>query len=90
MSVIAVTIAYAINPALSHDKFYMLSVIMIVFWGCTFINCLGMKAASRLSNFSAVVGTLVPMLFIIVLGFVWIMLGKPINISFNEKSFFLI
>ena len=88
MSVIAVTIAYAINPALSHDKFYMLSVIMIVFWGCTFINCLGMKAASRLSNFSAVVGTLVPMLFIIVLGVVWIMLGKPINISFNEKSFF--
>ncbi|MCX7120982.1 MAG: amino acid permease [Gammaproteobacteria bacterium] len=88
MSVIAVTIAYAINPALSHDKFYMLSVIMVVFWGCTFINCLGMTAASRLSNFSAIVGTLVPMLFIIVLGIVWVMMGKPINIVFSEKSFF--
>ena len=88
MSVIAVTIAYAINPALSHDKFYMLSVIMIVFWVCTFINCLGMQAASRLSNFSAIVGTLIPMLFIIVLGVIWMLQGKPINITFNEKSFF--
>lgn len=88
MSVIAVTIAYAINPALSHDKFYMLTVIMIVFWVCTLVNCLGMKAASSLSNFSAIVGTLIPMFFIIVLGIVWMLMGKPINISFNVKSFF--
>lgn len=88
MSVIAVSIAYAINPALSHDKFYMLSVIMIVFWGCTFINCMGMSVSSWLSNFSAIVGTLVPMLFIIVLGIAWLVMGRPINISFHVNSFF--
>lgn len=88
MSVIAVTIAYAINPELAHSKWYMLSVIMLVFWGCTFINCLGMRASSWLSNFSAVVGTLIPMFLIITLGVIWIALGKPINVVFSVKTFF--
>lgn len=88
MSVIAVTIAYVIDPALSHNKIYMVSVIMIVFWGCTFINCLGMKAASSLSNLSAIVGTLVPMLIIIVLGIIWMAEGKPIHVVFSSHTFF--
>lgn len=88
MSVIAVTIAYVINPELAHSKLYMLSVIMIVFWGCTLINCLGMRASSWLSNFSAVVGTLVPMFLIIILATIWILMGKPIQVSFTTAAFF--
>ena len=88
MSVIAVTIAYTINPALAHSKLYMLSVIMIVFWGCTLINCLGMQASSWLSNFSAIVGTLVPMFLVITLGVIWVVLGKPIQVTFSAKTFF--
>lgn len=88
MSVIAVTIAYVINPQLTHNKIYMLSVIMLVFWGCTVVNCLGMRASSWLSNFSAIVGTLIPMLLIIILSVIWIALGRPINIDFSLKSFF--
>ena len=88
MSLIAVTIAYAINPALSHDKWYMLSVIMVVFWGCTYVNCLGMNAASWLSNVAAIMGTLVPMFFVIALGVVWVMKGNPMHIHFTEKTFF--
>ena len=40
MSLVAVTIAYIFNPALAHNKIYMLAVIMIAFWGATCINCL--------------------------------------------------
>ncbi len=88
MSLIAVTIAYTINPALVHSKIYMLSVMMIVFWLCTWINCLGMRAASWLSDISAIIGTVVPMLFIIILGAVWLFEGHPIQIDFSAKSFF--
>src|SRR3990167_2598606 len=88
MSLIAVTIAYVFDPSLENSKTYMLCVIMAVFWGATWINCMGMKAASWLSNLSAIIGTLVPMFFIIALGIMWIWLDKPINMDFSVKSFF--
>src|SRR3990167_347046 len=88
MSFIAVSIAYMINPALSHDKFYMLSIVMIIFWGCTWINCMGMRIASWVSNFSAIVGTIIPMLLIVLLGAMWIISGKHIDIIFSTKTFF--
>ncbi|OGT43395.1 MAG: transporter [Gammaproteobacteria bacterium RIFCSPHIGHO2_12_FULL_40_19] len=88
MSLIAVAIAYTINPALEHSKIYMLSVIMIVFWGCTLVNCLGMRVASWVSNFSAVVGTIIPMLLVVVLGVVWICMEKPIQTPLTTQTFF--
>ncbi len=88
MSLIAVTIAYAINPALQSNKIYMLSVMMTVFWICTWINCLGMRAASWLSDISAIVGTILPMLLVIVLGAIWVFQGHPSQIEFSAKSFF--
>lgn len=88
MSLIAVTIAYTFNPALEHNKFYMLSVMLVVFWGATWINCKGMRAAAWLSDFSAIIGTLVPMFFIVILGIIWICMGKPIQMDFSAKAFF--
>jgi len=88
MSFIAVSIAYMINPALSHDKLYMLCVVMIVFWGCTWINCMGMQIASWVSNFSAVVGTIIPMLLIVLLGAIWMVEGKSIHVIFSARTFF--
>src|SRR3989338_4559588 len=88
MSLVAVTIAYIFNPALAHNKIYMLSVIMIAFWGATWVNCLGMRAASWLSDLSAIAGTLLPMRFIVALGVAWVVMGKPLQITFSAKTFF--
>ena len=38
MSFIAATIAYCINPDLVNNKYYMLSVITVFFWGSTIVN----------------------------------------------------
>lgn len=88
MSLIAVTVAYTFDPALQNNKLYMLAVMMSAFWICTWINCLGMRAASWLSDVSAIVGTLIPMLFIIILGAIWMIKGNPIQIDFHATSFF--
>src|SRR3990167_4177002 len=88
MSLIAVTIAYVFDPSLENDKWYMLSVMVIVFWGATWVNCLGMRAASWLSDLSAIAGTLLPMLFIVALGVAWVVMGKPLQITFSAKTFF--
>lgn len=88
MSLIAATLAYVINPHLVNSKAYMLTVVLIVFWGATWLNCLGMRVSSWLSNFSAIVGTLVPMVFIIVLAVIWTLSHKLMQISFSARTFF--
>lgn len=88
MSFIAATLAYCIDPNLANNKTYMLIVITIFFWGSTAINFYGLQTSSRLSTLSAVFGTLVPMVFIIILGCVWAGIGKPIEINFSWKNFF--
>jgi putative glutamate/gamma-aminobutyrate antiporter len=87
-SFIAATLAYLIHPELANSNLYMLSAILIMFWGATFINCLGIKAASWVSILSALLGTLVPMVFIILLGSWWIGSGKPTPIHFSLQNFF--
>jgi len=88
MALIAGVIAYLFDPALAENKYYMCGATLILFWGATGINCLGMKASSWLSTTGAILGTLLPMLFIGLLGMVWFFQGKPMQIQFSWKEFF--
>lgn len=83
MALVAATIAYVINPNLIHSKAYMLQVIMILFWGATIVNCLGMRASGILSAVGAIIGTLAPIGFIIILAAVWLFKGNPTAIHFT-------
>ncbi len=80
-------LAYLINPQLAENKIYMLSVILIFFWGATIINCFGMRISSWVSTIGALIGTLLPMFFITILGIIWIKQGNPMEISFSAHSF---
>lgn len=88
LAFIAGIVSYLINPALVNNKIYMFCVVLSAFWLMTSINCLGLKAANWTSTIGAIVGTLVPMLFIAALGIVWIYLGKPSQIYFSPREFF--
>jgi len=81
-------LAYLFDPHLAENKLYMLSVILIIFWSATLLNCFGMRLSSLISTVGALVGTLIPMLFIIVLGFVWIKQGHILQIEFTKSAFF--
>src|ERR1700735_4485620 len=43
LSFVAVTLAFLISPTLSENKFFVLAVILIGFWGMTLLNYLGIK-----------------------------------------------
>lgn len=81
LSFVAGTIGYLISPTLANNKYFLISVILCSFWGTTFVNWLGMKSSARFSTFCTLAGLILPMSLIISLGFVWIMLGKPLSIS---------
>ncbi len=87
LAFIAGTLAYLINPHLGDNKIYTLSIIMVLFWGATILNCLGIKVSSWMSILGATLGTLLPMLFIICLGIYWIMSGNPIQLTISKHAF---
>ena len=75
MAFIAATIAYLFNPELANNKYYLLISSIGLFWLFTVLNCYGMRVSSLISTLGALVGTLFPMLSIIILGFFWLWSG---------------
>jgi amino acid transporter len=87
LAFMAGALAYLIDPALADNKIYMFSVILVIFWGATLLNCFGMRLSSWISTVGALIGTLIPMFFIIILGIIWIHDGNPLQITFTKQAF---
>lgn len=83
LSFIAGTIAYLINPELAQNKYYLISVILIIFWTLTFIGLSGLKTSAAFAGICAILGMIVPMGFIILLAFIWLIKGNPLAIDLN-------
>src|SRR5262245_26531282 len=79
MSFIAMTLAYAINPALGSNPLYSLVVMLAVLWGATLFNFQGPDISSRFSSFGSIAGTLVPAVLLIVLGAAYVAGGNPVQ-----------
>lgn len=88
LSFIAGTFAYLINPALAENTWFLLSVILTVFWSITLINLKGLHTSTTINNICGLIGTVLPLLFLVGLGLVWLATGKPIQISFDTESLF--
>lgn len=86
LSFVAATIAYVFNPSWAENKAFVLSVILISFWGMTLANYLGIKTSSWFSAIGVIVGTIVPGAIIILLGIFWMGLGRPMHIDFTLKA----
>lgn len=88
LTFMAGALAYLIDPQLAENKIYILSTILIIFWGATLVNCFGMRLSSWVSTVGALIGTLIPMFFIIILGIIWTKQGNPLQIEFTRTAFF--
>lgn len=88
LTFIAGTLAYLINPTLANNKLFMLATILCIFWGATLLNFFSLRVSSVLSTFGALLGTLLPMLIIILLGCAWIIKGNPLQVTVTAQQFF--
>ncbi len=88
LSFIAGTFAYIIDPALAENKIYIVTVILVLFWVVTLVNFRGMETYGWISSFCVVVGTLLPSLLIVGMGFFWIGEGNSSQTSLAPSSFF--
>lgn len=71
-------IAYVMAPLLGQNAndlvsnpWYMMSMSLVMFWSATAINLFGIKTSSTVSTLGAVIGTLLPMIVIILIALIW-------------------
>lgn len=86
LSFIAATIAYSVDPALMNNQLYITIFILLLFWGVTLLNLKGMRVSGWISSLGMIFGTLLPGLFIIILGAIWFFTDRPSQIEFSWKS----
>lgn len=88
LTFLAGTLAYIIDPQLATNVWYILIVIFITYWLLTLITLCGMRASGSLSTITAIIGVLLPLAFVIVLGGIWFLYGKPISMEISARAFF--
>lgn len=88
LSFMAATLAYTFNPLLAENTTYIMSLILIMFWGVTLVNLMGMKVSGWISTLGALVGTILPGALIIFLGFLWYLEGNPSQTPLTWKALF--
>jgi len=76
-------IAYMINPDLAKNSTYLVSVILVVFWSLTFINLFGVKESARFAAICTFIGLILPLAFILLIGYDWVTAGKQMQIHVN-------
>lgn len=88
LSFVMGTFAYLIDPQLGHNRVYLLTAILIIWWLVIALSCLGLSVSNGLSCVGALVGTLIPILFVIGLAFFWIKNSHALAIHFSPDALF--
>lgn len=71
------TMISLVYPDLANNRWFILISCTALFWLITFIHSFGLRASSWISLVSTMLGTLFPMLVIIVCAVYWLLSGKP-------------
>lgn len=83
LSFIIATLAYLIAPHLAHNRYFLVTMIIVTFSALSWLNCHGIKTSALFATVCAISGVLLPMALIVVLGLVWWFSGKPLQIHFS-------
>lgn len=74
------------NAGLEHNTYFILAIMLLVFWGTTGLNFFGLQISGILSSFGVIIGTLIPGCLIIILGLLWVFMGKSSEIPLTIDS----
>jgi putative glutamate/gamma-aminobutyrate antiporter len=74
------------DQALSGNNMFVLAIVLAVYWLATFIAFRGVEAFAKVSKWGGVIGTIIPAVILIVLGFAYLWGGgKPqIELSWDK------
>lgn len=87
LSFIGVAAAYLLFPQWANNKIFLISFIVILFWGVTLFSFRGMKVAGWMNTAGTLIGTYIPLVIILLLGIYWIVSGKKSQVDLSLHSF---
>lgn len=80
LSFAAAALAYAFgDPSLASNGLYTGILILVVFWGATFVAMRGVSTTAKIAGFGMIAGTAVPAAALVVLMFIWLGDGQTSN-----------
>ena len=87
LSFVAASLAYVFYPGLEQNRLFLVLIILISFWGATFVNLRGIQTSARFGVFCTLTGLLIPMIFIIGLGLIGLTMDRALQIDLHWRSF---
>ncbi len=78
-------IAYMIDPELASKPFFLVPVSLVVFWVATLLNFRGLHWSGILTTIGLYVGTLFPLLLIIIMAIYWLASGHTSHTALEPK-----
>ena len=86
LTFVGATLLTLIDPSLANNPWMMLALVLVTFWGCTWLNMRGVELSSKISSLGVILGTFIPTAIIVVLGLSWVAGGRPLSISVSTQS----
>jgi amino acid transporter len=83
LAFIAAALAYVLVPGWANNRAWLFIVMMVVFWGTTVGNFLGVKASARISSWGTVIGSVIPGIVLIGLGIGWVLSGHTLAVPYH-------
>ncbi|MGS0679792.1 putative glutamine/gamma-aminobutyrate antiporter GadC [Shewanella sp. 125m-7] len=74
------------DQSLSENKFFVLGIVLAIYWLATFVALRGTEAFSKLAKWGGLVGTVIPGVILIVLGFSYLFAGNTPQIQLDWKD----
>lgn len=67
------------DPGMADSGVYTGSVILVAYWGATFITLAGTDLVSKVTKYGVLLGTVLPGVLVICLGLLWVNMGNPLE-----------
>ncbi|MCD6045374.1 MAG: gadC [Gammaproteobacteria bacterium] len=88
LSFLAGTASYFINPTLATHNWFILSLILVTFWGLTLLNLRGIRLSTRAASWMALLGMVIPLALILLAGVWWLLTHRPSQVELSLGAFF--
>ncbi len=72
------------NPS---NQFFIILAWLAYYWGLTWISTHGVKAFARLTKYGVIIGTFIPLAFIVIFTVVWLAQGNVSNVTPTPEAF---
>ncbi len=86
LSFLGGALAYIFFPEIVDNKFYLIICILVLFWGTTLLNLLGMRISGLISTLGVIFGVFIPGISIILLAIIFLLQGNQIHLDLTSIS----